>query len=102
MIEKADIETVLRTINDPELGIDIVNLGLVYEIRVSEMNAEILMTLTTPYCPLDQYFEKHIPEKLKEKLPELQSVILRFTFDPPWTQERIAPEARTALGRGHS
>lgn len=98
MITRQAIEQILSTINDPEIGLDIMNLGLIYDIQIQGDKAEVLMTLTTPYCPLDKYFAEHIPEKVKQELPELQDVSVRFTFDPPWTQEKIAPAARSALG----
>lgn len=98
MVTRDAVENVLRTINDPELGIDIVSLGLIYEILVREQAVEVLMTMTTPFCPLDAFFQNIVPQRLREAFPELTAANIRFTFEPPWTQERIRPEARLALG----
>lgn len=88
----------LYEVIDPELGIDIVNLGLIYEIGLDEDGlCEILMTLTTPMCPLVDFIEADIRYVLSE-LNYINELDLSLTFDPPWTINRISRFGRIALG----
>lgn len=99
----------LREVIDPELFIDIVSLGLVYDVRVRSIQLEpegteyqvyILLTLTTPGCPLAGTFGQMIRTAL-EGLPGLEElmrqVVIELTFDPPWTPELLSEEARAEL-----
>ena len=87
----------LRGVVDPELGVDIVTLGLIYDVRVALPAILVRMTMTTPFCPLEGYFRKAITGALAA-LPGGRTVNLDFTFDPPWTPARIAPAVRAQLG----
>jgi len=80
---------------DPELGLDIVTLGLVYHITTSKESTVVTMTLTTPACPLAPYFETRVAELVQpvSKKP----VKVEFTFDPPWSPAMIAASARRLL-----
>lgn len=86
----------INEIDDPDIGIGLVDLGLIYKAEVSGGEINITMTLTTPLCPLAATFEKQI----KEKLPEFSEnkIKIDFTFDPPWTVDRISEEVRMKLG----
>lgn len=88
----------LKTVIDPELGINIVDLGLVYGIYQQDSRYMVEMTLTTPGCPLAPYFLEQVPQALEinAKLEE-GSVSVQFTFDPPWTQEMMSEAARLQL-----
>ncbi len=89
---------VLRTVIDPELGINIVDLGLVYRITVEDGNrVSIAMTLTTPGCPLAGMFDQLVGDAVQQ-LPWVERVSIQLTFDPPWTQEMMSEEARAQLG----
>ena len=89
---------VLKTVIDPELGINIVDLGLVYGIYEQDGRYLIEMTLTTPGCPLAPYFLEQVPLALEVNagLPE-GSASVQFTFDPPWTHEMMSETARLQL-----
>lgn len=87
----------LRTVYDPELGLDVVNLGLVYELKVEPPKAYVLMTLTTPGCPLHDSMGEAVRRALMG-LPGVEEVEVELTFDPPWTPARLSPEARRLLG----
>lgn len=88
----------LSEVIDPELGINIVDLGLVYEITISEEGkVEVLMSLTTPGCPLAGVFEEMVSDAL-EKIDGVKKVEVKLTFDPPWTAEMMSEEARAELG----
>jgi metal-sulfur cluster biosynthetic enzyme len=83
------IEEKLQTVYDPEFPlIDIFTLWLIYDIQVKENNIEILMTFTTPYCPMEEMLKAMIKNWINEILPDYQ-VILTITFDPMWTIEKI-------------
>src|SRR5690606_27405702 len=89
---------VLRTIYDPEIPVDIYELGLIYDVHVSdECDIKILMTLTSPNCPVAE----SLPEEVKEKVrsvDEVKEVEVEITFDPPWTKDMMSEEAMLELG----
>ena len=89
---------VLRTIYDPEIPVDIYELGLIYDVQVSdEGDIHVLMTLTSPNCPVAE----SLPEEVKEKvrtLPAARQVEVEITFDPPWTRDMMSDEAKLELG----
>ncbi len=88
----------LKQVMDPELFVNIVDLGLVYETSLTpEGTAKIVMTLTTPGCPMSPVFEAMIVDVLK-KLPQVKEVEVRVTFDPPWSADKMNEEARRSLG----
>jgi FeS assembly SUF system protein len=107
MSEQATIDTaelgekivrVLKTIYDPEIPVDIYELGLIYDVFINEnYDAKILMTLTSPNCPVAESLPVEIEEKVKS-LDELKDVEVEITFDPPWTQELMSEEAKLELG----
>lgn len=92
------IVRVLKTIYDPEIPVDIYELGLIYDVLINEdYDAKILMTLTSPNCPVAESLPVEIEEKVKS-LDELKDVEVEITFDPPWTQELMSEEAKLELG----
>tara|TARA_B100000989_G_scaffold297520_1_gene283517 strand:- start:3047 stop:3358 length:312 start_codon:yes stop_codon:yes gene_type:complete len=92
------IVRVLKTIFDPEIPVDIYELGLIYDVFVNEDNdVKILMTLTTPNCPVAESLPQEVKEKVRE-LYEVNEVELELTFDPPWTRDLISEEAKLELG----
>lgn len=87
----------LKTIYDPEIPVNIYDLGLIYQIEVENTNVRILMTLTTPNCPVAE----SLPDETKEKLKEIDGVgdvEVNITFDPPWSYDNLSEEARIELG----
>ncbi len=90
---KKRIVSILETISDPEIGIDIYNLGMIYGIEiVNEKHVKIKMTLTTPFCPLANILPMMVAEELRQKLGIDADVEL--VFDPPWTPERMTEKGR--------
>lgn len=88
----------LELVIDPELGIDIVNLGLIYEVDYRENKlAYVLMTLTTPACPLADVIFDEVDRAVKA-LPEVDDVELEISFYPPWQPDRMSRYAKIALG----
>lgn len=94
----ADTVDVLRSIYDPEIPVDIYELGLVYDVQVSEDgDVHILMTLTSPNCPVAESLPVEVEEKVK-CIDEAKEVEVEITFDPPWTKDMMSEEARLELG----
>ncbi|MBC3845878.1 DUF59 domain-containing protein [Winogradskyella echinorum] len=92
------IVRVLKTIYDPEIPVDIYELGLIYDVFVNEdYDVKILMTLTTPNCPVAETLPLEVEEKVKS-LNEVKDAEVEITFDPPWTQDLMSEEAKLELG----
>ncbi len=92
------IVRVLKTIYDPEIPVDIYELGLIYDVFVNEaQEVKILMTLTSPNCPVAETLPVEVEEKVKS-LDEVSDAEVEITFDPPWTQELMSEEAKLELG----
>ncbi len=87
----------LEEVIDPEMGIDIINLGLVYEIRFIDGKAEIDMTLTTMGCPLADLITDQIHDVLTT-VPEVKEIDVRLVWSPAWTVQKMSRYARIALG----
>lgn len=98
LAQKEAIIEKMKTIFDPEIPVNIYELGLIYEVKVEgEGEAEVLMTLTAPACPAAEI----IPEEVKEKAASVEginSVKVELTFDPPWSQDMMSEEAQLELG----
>lgn len=93
------IYEVLEEVMDPELGIDIVNLGLVYEVKVNEENdVEIIMTMTSMGCPLAGQIISDAKFQLNDKIEGLRSIDVQIVWSPPWTKEKMSRYAKIALG----
>ena len=92
------IVRVLKTIYDPEIPVDIYELGLIYDVFVNEDNdAKILMTLTSPNCPVAESLPLEVGEKGKS-LKEINDAEVEITFEPTWTQDMMSDEAKLELG----
>ena len=87
----------LRKVNDPELGINIVDLGLVYDVRVEDRTVHIDYTLTTMGCPIGPLIEEQIRQML-EPVEGVDEVEAEMTLSPPWTPDKMSEEAKAALG----
>lgn len=89
---------VLKTIYDPEIPVDIYELGLIYDVLVNEdYEVKILMTLTTPNCPVAETLPLEVEEKVKS-LNDIKDAEVEITFDPPWSQDLMSEEAKLELG----
>ncbi len=98
MINKETVIDKLKEIYEPCMPIiDIVEMGLIYEINIEENNVHIVMTFTTPHCPAGLRMVGMVKEKLKE-LKKVGDVEVELTFNPPWTKERLSEENRKKLG----
>lgn len=99
MVTKKTIENVLKTIPDPEIGVSLWDLGLIYTITVESKTGtvSILMTLTTIGCPLFDLIAGPIREEVG-KLKGVKKVDVELTFEPPWSMDRMSEEAKAQLG----
>ncbi len=97
-ITKDKILEALKEIYDPEIPFNIVDLGLVYDIDIQDGNVKVTMTLTAPGCPMSYFIVEMVKAQIKEKVPEVKNVEVEIVFDPPWTPDRMSPEARKLLG----
>jgi metal-sulfur cluster biosynthetic enzyme len=98
MVTIEEVNDALREVIDPELGLDFVELGLIYEVEVEEPGAvKVTFTLTSPGCPIGPQVTEQIEEFVTE-IEGVQSVASEMTFSPPWTPERMSEDAKFALG----
>ena len=92
------IVRVLKTIFDPEIPVDIYELGLIYDVFVNEdYEVKILMTLTTPNCPVAETLPLEVEEKVKS-MDAIKNAEVEITFDPPWSKDLMSDEAKLELG----
>ena len=96
-INKKDVIEILKQCYDPEIPIDLWNLGLIYEITIKDHNINITMSLTTPGCTMGQHMADDIKSKL-ENLKNVNEVCVDVVFDPPWQPEMMTNEGRKKLG----
>ncbi len=96
-VEQLVIE-VLRNIYDPEIPVNIYELGLIYEIKINDdFEVRILMTLTTPNCPVAESLPQEVRDSVGA-IPEVKGAEVELTFEPPWDQEMLSDEAKLELG----
>ena len=93
-----EIVKVLKTIFDPEIPVDIYELGLIYDVFVNEDNdVKVLMTLTTPNCPVAESLPLEVKNKINN-MDDVKSAEVEMTFDPPWSKDLMSEEAKLELG----
>ena len=97
MVSVDEVREALTNVIDPELGLDFVELGLIYEIEIDEGNVHVTFTLTAPGCPIGPEVQEQIEEFVSE-LDGVESVGSTMVFTPPWTPERMSEDAKFALG----
>jgi len=97
MITKERILELLKKVVDPEIGLDIVSLGLVYKVEINDDSINITMTLTTPGCPLHSTITEWVKNILWQEAPD-KNVNVNLVWDPPWTPEKMTEEAKKQLG----
>jgi metal-sulfur cluster biosynthetic enzyme len=92
-----EVEEALTNVIDPELGLDFVELGLIYDIEVDGPRVHVTFTLTAPGCPIGPQVSEQIEEFVSE-LEDVESVSSTMVFTPPWTPDRMSEDAKFALG----
>jgi len=95
---KSEIIKTMKTIYDPEIPVDIYELGLIYEVNIDDLNhVEIVMTLTSPSCPVAGTMPQEVEQKVKG-VAGVSDVTLELVFEPPWNQDMMSEEAQLELG----
>ncbi len=97
MVTVDEVTDALRDVIDPELGLDFVELGLIYEVEVDASTVRVTYSLTSPGCPIGPQVSEQIEEFVGE-LDGVDTVEPTMTFSPPWTPERMSEDAKFALG----
>ena len=92
-----DVEDALSNVIDPELGLDFVELGLIYGIEIDGGDVHVTFTLTTPACPIGPQVTEQIEEFVGE-IDDVDAVTSAMVFDPPWTPDKMSEDAKFALG----
>ena len=99
MPTKEEVFEALKQVEDPELGMDIVELGLLYDVEVDGPRVKVIYSLTSMGCPAGPLIEQDI-ERVVRDIPDVEAVDTELTFDPPWTPEKMSEDAKFILGIG--
>src|SRR5690348_15008795 len=91
------IREALKEVYDPEIGVNIVDLGLVYDLNVQDGKVDVTMTLTTPMCPLSEYIDAAVRDALKP-IDEIKEVNVELVWTPPWNPSMMSEDAKLELG----
>ena len=97
-MDEAEVREALRTVEDPEAGMSIVDLGLVYGIDCTPGRVRVEMTMTSPACPAAAYLVDEAAAAIRDAAPADTDVHVELVWDPPWTPERMSPEAQSRFG----
>jgi FeS assembly SUF system protein len=95
--DKQTVLDALKSVFDPEIPINIVDLGLVYGVSIENGNVKVTMTLTAPHCPLSGLIRQNVKETV-EKMKGVASAEVELVWDPPWTPERLSPDLKAEFG----
>jgi metal-sulfur cluster biosynthetic enzyme len=96
-MDDQDVLQVLRGVNDPEIGMNIVDLGLVYRAHRTAEGVDVALTLSTPSCPLSELLLEEAREALRTRFADAFAIKVELVWDPPWTPERMSDAARRLL-----
>jgi metal-sulfur cluster biosynthetic enzyme len=96
-VNDPDVLQALREVNDPEIGINIVDLGLVYRAERTPDGIAVALTLSTPSCPMSEMLVEEAQEVLRARFADAPSVHVELVWDPPWTPDRMSEAARAQL-----
>jgi FeS assembly SUF system protein len=97
MVTQDDVMNVLRQCYDPEIPVNIVDLGLIYNVSIDDKKVDVDMTLTAPGCPMHALIARDVKQKV-ETLPDVEEVNVNVVWDPPWSPDRMSDEAKKQLG----
>ncbi len=99
MPTKDEVVEALRGVEDPELGMDIVELGLLYNVEVEGPKVKVIHTLTSMGCPVGPMIQENI-DQIARSMPDVEDVEVELTWDPPWSPEKMSDDAKFILGFG--
>ena len=98
IVAERDILRILRGVSDPEIGVNIVDLGLIYSIEINGDTVRIVMTMTTPACPMHSYLTEQLREAILEEWEEVAKVEVQLVWEPAWSARMISEQGRRQLG----
>jgi metal-sulfur cluster biosynthetic enzyme len=98
MPNRQDLLQALRELIDPEVGVNIIDLGLVYSAEIESGNVRIVMTMTTPACPMHSYLTEEVRRAIFRQFEEVENVNVEIAWDPPWSSQMISEEGKRQLG----
>jgi len=98
-LRRKQVVDALRAVEDPELGMDIVELGLLYDVEVEGPKVKVIHTLTSMGCPVGPMIQENI-DQIARSMPEVEDVEVELTWDPPWSPEKMSDDAKFILGFG--
>ncbi|MHB1493797.1 MAG: metal-sulfur cluster assembly factor [Thermoplasmataceae archaeon] len=96
MVTKEEILEELKVVEDPEIGLDIVNLGLIYEVDINNDKVLLKMTMTAPTCPVTPWILAEV-QKVVENMPGVEMADVELVWEPPWNPSKMSDEARASL-----
>ncbi len=99
MPTKDEVIEAMRQVEDPELGMDIVDLGLLYDVEVEGPKVKVIHTLTSMGCPVGPMIQENVDQVVRA-LPDVEDVEVELTWDPPWSPEKMSDDAKFILGFG--
>ena len=97
MVTMEDIVKALKECYDPEIPVNVWDLGLIYDVNVDGDKVHVKMTLTAPGCPMHSFISKEVREKI-QSVSGVKEASVEVVWDPPWSPDKMSPEARTQLG----
>lgn len=95
---ESDVYQALRHVIDPEVGVNVVDLGLIYGLEIDDRRVRIRMTMTTPACPLSESIKADVGEQIRQISPGVDTIDVSVVWDPPWGPDKMSPEAKRQLG----
>jgi metal-sulfur cluster biosynthetic enzyme len=98
MATRDEILQALQCVIDPEIGVNVVDLGLVYDLAIQGGDVRVLLGITSPTCPLSEYLVETAERTIASRAPGVSSVAVEITLDPPWAPEMMSDDARRLLG----
>jgi metal-sulfur cluster biosynthetic enzyme len=98
MVTEETVMDALKTVDDPELMLPLVELGLIYGVDIQGNDVAVTMTLTTPACPMNQYIGAQVEEALREQVPDIQNIGVNIVWSPPWNPNMMSEDAKMELG----
>src|ERR1700736_3563887 len=99
MPTKEEVFEALKQVEDPELGMDIVELGLLYDVEVEGQRVKVIHTLTSMGCPVGPMIQENV-DQIVRALPEVKDIEVELSWDPPWSPEKMSDDAKFILGFG--
>jgi metal-sulfur cluster biosynthetic enzyme len=93
-----EILQALRVVNDPEVGVNLVDLGLIYAVEIEGANVRVVMTMTTPACPMHSYLTEEARDAIRKQCGDVENLQVELVWEPPWSPQMISDTGKRQLG----